>query len=134
MKKIRVIGLLIVTIFIAAGCTSKVKEDNAVQNTYKQMTMEEAKEVIEKESGFVILDVRTREEFSEGHIPGAINLANEDIGEEEIPQLPDKDQQILVYCRSGNRSRQASNKLAKLGYSNVVDIGGILDWDGEIEK
>ena len=81
--------------------------------------------MLEEETGYTILDVRTAEEYSEKHIPGAINIANESIGTEDIPELPDKDQLILVYCRSGNRSKQASEKLVKLGYTNIVEIGGI---------
>ena len=80
-----------------------------------------------------ILDVRTAAEYNEGHIPGAINIPNEAIGTDAIPELPDKDQLILVYCRSGNRSKQASEKLVKLGYTNVVEFGGIIDWPGETE-
>ncbi len=78
--------------------------------------------------------MRRADEFAAGHIPGAINVANESIGTAEIPELPDKDQLILVYCRSGRRSKEASQKLADLGYTNIVEIGGILDWPGEIEK
>ena len=81
--------------------------------------------------GAVLLDVRTPEEYREGHIPGAINIPNETIGTEDIPELPDKEQLILVYCRSGNRSKQASEKLVKLGYTNIVEFGGINDWTGE---
>ena len=87
--------------------------------------------MMEEGSGYIILDVRTPEEFAEKHIPGAINVANETIGTDEIPELPDKDQLILVYCRSGNRSKQASEKLVKLGYTNIVEIGGINSWPGE---
>ena len=87
--------------------------------------------MMEEESGYIILDVRTPEEFAEKHIPGAINVANETIGTDEIPELPDKDQLILVYCRSGNRSKQASEKLVALGYTNIVEFGGINDWPGE---
>ena len=86
---------------------------------------------MEEESGYLILDVRTPQEYSEQHIPDAINIPNETIGSEEIPELPDKDQLILVYCRSGNRSKQASEKLVKLGYTNIVEFGGINDWTGE---
>ena len=78
-----------------------------------------------------ILDVRTTEEFADKHIPDAINIPNETIGTEDIPELPDKDQLILVYCRSGNRSKQASDKLVGLGYTNIVEFGGINDWPGE---
>ena len=93
--------------------------------------MEEAAEIMEKESGYIILDVRTPEEFAEKHIPGALNIPNEAIGTEEIPELPDKQQLILVYCRSGNRSKQASEKLVAQGYTNIVEFGGINDWTGE---
>ena len=79
------------------------------------------------------MDVRTAAEFDEKHIPGAINIPNEAIGTDAIPELPDKEQLILVYCRSGNRSKQASEKLVKLGYTNVVEFGGIIDWPGETE-
>ncbi len=88
-------------------------------------------EMMETQEDFILLDVRTEEEFAEKHIPGAICIPNEKIGTEEIPQLPDREQLILVYCRSGNRSKQASQKLAELGYSNVVECGGIQDWTGE---
>ena len=88
--------------------------------------------MMETESDYVILDVRTPEEFKERHIPDAINVPNESIGSGEIPQLPDKNQLIMVYCHSGNRSKQASEKLVKLGYTNVVEFGGINDWPGEI--
>lgn len=79
----------------------------------------------------LILDVRRPDEFAEKHIPGAINIPNEIIGTEEIQELPNKKQLILVYCRSGNRSKQASEKLVKLGYTNIVEFGGIIDWPGE---
>ena len=96
--------------------------------------MDEAVKLMDKEKDYVILDVRRPDEFAEGHIPGAINVPNEIIGTEEIPELPDKSQLILVYCRSGRRSKEASEKLVKLGYTNIVEFGGILDWKGEIEK
>jgi len=86
------------------------------------------------EKNYIILDVRRPDEFAEGHIPGAINVPNEDIGSSDIPALPDKSQLILVYCRSGRRSKEAAEKLVKLGYTNIVEFGGILDWTGEIEK
>ena len=100
---------------------------------YTQITMEEAAERIGIECGFILLDVRTPEEYEAGHIPGAINIPNETIGTDEIPRLPQKDQRIYVYCRSGNRSKQASEKLAALGYTDIVEIGGIIDWTGEID-
>ena len=88
--------------------------------------------MMEAESGYVILDVRRPDEFAEGHIPHAINVPNESIGSSDIPELPDKDRLILVYCRSGRRSKEASEKLVALGYTNIVEFGGILDWKGEI--
>ncbi len=121
----------ILPIFLAAlllvGCAAPAEEI-----TYRQVNMDEAITMMEEGSGYIILDVRTPEEFAEKHIPGAINVANETIGTDEIPELPDKDQLILVYCRSGNRSKQASEKLVALGYTNIVEFGGINDWPGEI--
>ena len=94
--------------------------------------MDEAIQIMNSQDGYLILDVRRPDEFAVGHIPGAINVPNEDIGDEEITQLPDKNQLILVYCRSGNRSKQASAKLVALGYTNIVEFGGILDWPGDV--
>lgn len=124
MKKI--IPLLII-VLILGGCASSKEETP----TYRQVSTEEAIAIMEKESGYVILDVRTAEEFQEKHIPNAINIPNETIGRDEIKELPDKDQLILVYCRSGNRSKQASEKLVKLGYTNIVEFGGINSWTGD---
>ena len=104
------------------------------QGEYKSISMEEAKEVFATAGEYVILDVRRADEFAEGHIPGAINIANENIGAGQLAELPDLDQMIFVYCRSGRRSKEASAKLAALGYTNIYEFGGILDWDGEIEK
>ena len=87
-----------------------------------------------EQSGYIILDVRRPDEFAAGHIPGAINVPNESIGTDAIPELPDKSQLILVYCRSGRRSKEASEKLVAQGYTNIVEFGGILDWKGEIER
>ena len=104
--------------------------------TYEQISMDEAKQIFESgvDASYIILDVRRADEFAQGHIPGAINVANESIGAEAPAELPDKDQLIYVYCRSGNRSKQAAEKLAALGYTNIVEFGGIIDWTGEIEK
>ena len=122
----RWIPFLLLLLFLA-GCTAS----NEQENSYRQISMDEAVTMMEEESGYIILDVRTPEEFRERHIPNAINIPNETIGSEDIQELPDKDQLILVYCRSGNRSKQASGKLAELGYTNIVEIGGINDWTGE---
>lgn len=117
---------LFAALLLIAGCAAPVQE-----SSYRQVTTEEAIALMEKESGYIILDVRTVQEYSEKHIPKAVNIPNESIGTEEIPALPDKNQLILVYCRSGNRSKQASEKLAALGYTNVVEFGGINSWPGE---
>ena len=90
--------------------------------------------MMEEESEYIILDVRRPDEFAAGHIPNAINVPNESIGTSEIPELPNKDQLILVYCRSGRRSKEAADKLVKLGYTNIVEFGGILEWKGDIEN
>ena len=116
----------LMSLLLLVGCASQSKE-----STYRQITMEEAVTMMQEESGYIILDVRTAEEYSEKHIPGAINIPNETIGDQDIPELPDKDQLILIYCRSGNRSKQAADKLVKLGYTNIVEFGGINDWTGE---
>ena len=106
------------------GCENK-------EMSYTQISMEEAVSMMNTETDYIILDVRTPEEFADKHIPNAINIPNEVIGTEEIAELPDKNQLILVYCRSGNRSKQASEKLVALGYTNVYEFGGINDWTGE---
>ena len=124
MKKIVPILL---SALLMVGCGASAKG-----GSYRQITMDEAIAMMEKENGYIILDVRTPEEFSAGHIPGAINIPNETIGNHEIPQLPNKKQLILVYCRSGNRSKQASEKLVALGYTNIVEFGGINSWPNEI--
>lgn len=116
----------LMALLLLTGCGAQSKE-----STYRQINAKEAAAIMEEESGYLILDVRTPQEYSEQHIPDAINIPNETIGSEEIPELPDKDQLILVYCRSGNRSKQASEKLVKLGYTNIVEFGGINDWTGE---
>ena len=123
MKKILPIFLVAL---LLVGCAAPAEEIS-----YRQINMDEAITMMGEESGYVILDVRTPEEFADKHIPGAINIPNETIGTAEIPELPDKDQLILVYCRSGNRSKQASEKLVALGYTNIVEFGGINDWPGE---
>ena len=114
------------SVILLAGCSAPKEAAS-----YRQISMDEAITMMEEESGYIILDVRTPEEFVDKHIPGAVNIPNETIGAEKIPELPDKDQLILVYCRSGNRSKQASEKLAALGYTNVVEFGGINSWPGE---
>ena len=96
--------------------------------------MDEAKALMKETEGYILLDVRTKEEYESGYIPGAINIPLSDINENVVSSLPDKSQMILVYCRSGNRSKQASDKLSRLGYTNIIEIGGINSWKGEIIK
>ena len=127
MKKL--IPILLSTLLFT-GCASS----NNQANTYRSITMDDAVTMMAQETGYIILDVRRPNEFAAGHIPNAINVPNETIGTDEIPELPNKDQLIMVYCRSGRRSKEASEKLVKLGYTNIVEFGGILDWKGEIEK
>ena len=120
--------LALCTLLLLPGCSTHNPQDAG----YRQVSMEEAIKMMETKINYIILDVRRVDEFAAGHIPGAINIPNENIGTEEIPELPNKDQLILVYCRSGNRSKQASDKLVALGYTNIVEFGGINTWPGEI--
>ena len=124
--------IALTAVLILTGCGSSADDKTAGdKKTYRQVSPEEAAAMMEEESYYIILDVRTQEEYETAHIPGAICIPNETIGTEDIPELPDKDQLILVYCRSGNRSKQASEKLAKQGYANIVEFGGINSWTGE---
>ena len=121
---------ILLSALMFTGCAGT---SNNQPNTYRQINMDEAVTMMAQETGYIILDVRRVDEFAAGHIPGAINVASESIGTDEIPELPDKNQLIMVYCRSGRRSKEAAEKLVKLGYTNIVEFGGILDWKGEIE-
>lgn len=127
MKKYIMIFVSVIMIMGLTGCEKK-------DMSYTQISMEEAVAMMATEENYIILDVRTTEEFAEKHIPNAINIPNETIGSEELAELPDKNQLILVYCRSGNRSKQASEKLATLGYTNIYEFGGINNWTGELEN
>ena len=102
--------------------------------TYDQISGAEAKALMDSESGYVIIDARTQSEYDEGHIPGAILIPEYEIADRAEKELPDKDQLILVYCRSGRRSKIAAEELVKHGYTNVKEFGGIIDWEYEIEK
>ena len=102
--------------------------------TYEQIDGAKAKELMDSESGYIIIDARTQEEYDEGHIPGAIMIPEYEIADRAENELPDKDQLILVYCRSGRRSKIAAEELVKLGYTNVKEFGGIIDWEYEIVK
>ena len=121
---------ILLSALMFTGCAGT---SNHQTNTYRSISMDEAVAMMEQENGYIILDVRRPDEYAAGHIPNAINVPNETIGNVEILELPDKNQLIMVYCRSGRRSKEASEKLVKLGYTNIVEFGGILDWKGEIE-
>ena len=138
MKRIFFIFIAALFLFALTGCqagtvqpTASASENDTAAASYRQVSTADAVALMEQEDNYILLDVRTQEEFDAGHIPGAICVPNESIGSEDIPELPDKDQLILVYCRSGRRSKEASQKLADLGYSNIVEFGGIIDWTGE---
>ncbi len=126
-----IISRAVLLSILLTGCSARgtTKEE---EPGYRQIPQEEAAAMMEKEDGHIILDVRRPDEYASGHIPGAICIPNETITTQMLPQLPDPDQIILVYCRSGNRSKQASEKLAEAGYKNVYEFGGIIDWTGEI--
>lgn len=130
MKKIKRLIPMILSALLLTSCTSPESSSSG----YRTITMDEAVAMMRDENNYIILDVRRPDEYAEGHIPGAINVPNEEIGTVEIAELPDKAQLILVYCRSGRRSKEAAEKLVKLGYTSIVEFGGILDWKGEIEK
>ena len=132
------IGRLIiftVSALLLTACSSslaQVMDGEDMVRSYKQISQDEAKEMMKQDDGHVIVDVRRPDEFAGGHIPGAVCIPNESIGSEQPEELPDVDQVILVYCRSGNRSKQAAQKLFDMGYTNVYEFGGILDWTGEV--
>jgi len=126
----RIIPIILILLFVLSGCSSAKEEQNTA--AYKQISQEEAKEMMSRDDGHVIVDVRRQDEYDAGHIPGAILIPNESIGCDSPEALPDYDQIILIYCRTGNRSKQASEKLAAMGYTNIYEFGGINTWTGEI--
>ena len=114
------------------GVQSEVRTTTSAAANYQQITQEKAKEIMQADDGHVIVDVRRQDEYDSGHIPGAILIPNESIGTEQPKELPDLDQVILIYCRSGRRSKEASQKLADMGYTHIYEFGGIIDWTGEV--
>ena len=123
-------GMAIIKFFAARAPPPNVPAPRRASQKYLTLTAEEAKARLDEDDSVILLDVRTQAEFDEGHIPGAVCLPNEDI----TPDLPlpfDKDAEVLVYCRSGRRSAEAAEKLADMGYENVADFGGIIDWPYE---
>ena len=129
VKKILMLSLLAVLCFAVCGQTS----ENSREAVYMNITAEEAKAIMDRETDYVILDVRTQAEYDSGHIPGAVLIPNTEIEVRAAEELPRKDQLILVYCRSGNRSKQAAEVLVRLGYTNIREFGGINDWPYETE-
>lgn len=140
MKKIVGIGIALILCLLGfIGCANaeedmKNNEENNKENTYISITAEEAKALMDRETNYVIIDARTTEEFAEGHIENAILIPEYEIANRAETELTDKEKLILVYCRSGRRSKIASDELAKLGYTNVKEFGGIIDWPYEIVK
>ncbi len=118
--------LMSLTMFTMTACSNS---KTASEVTYEQITAEQAKELMDTETDYIILDTRTEEEFAEAHIENAILIPHYEIVDRAEKELPNKNQLILVYCRSGNRSKQASQALAELGYTNVKEFGGIIDWE-----
>ena len=130
MRKMKRLLPFVLSLMLLSSCGNAGSSSSG----YRQISMDKAVEMMKDEKNYIILDVRRPDEYAEGHIPGAINVPNEEIGTAEIAELPSKSQLILVYCRSGRRSKEASEKLVKLGYTNIVEFGGIQDYKGELEK
>lgn len=127
--------IVILAVIIIVGIGVFIFNNNRESDTqYVKISAKEAKEIIDTERNIIILDVRREDEYQTGHIEDAVCIPNEVISNQAESLLPDKEQEILVYCRSGNRSRQAANKLLDLGFTNVKDFGGIIDWPYEITK
>ena len=129
MKKLL---FLLLAVMLLTACAHTKENDQ--ETAYMNITAEEAKQIMDSEDGYIILDVRTQEEYDQGHIPGAIVISHEEIAEKAEDVLADKDQLILVYCRSGRRSKIAAEALVELGYTNIKEFGGIIDWPYEVEK
>ncbi len=123
--------LILLVLMCLTACGQAKEKDQGVR--YMNITAAEAKEIMDSQEGYIILDVRTQEEYDEGHIPGAILIPNTEIEERAEEELTNKDQMILVYCRSGRRSKMAAEILVELGYTNIREFGGIIDWPYEVE-
>lgn len=124
--------IVIIVIIVGVIFVINIKDEN--EAVIKHLSMNDIVKIMNENNNYIILDVRTIEEYNEGHIPNAICIPNEIIGSSTVSELSDKEQLILIYCRSGNRSKQAAEKLKKLGYTNLIEFGGIIDWKGEIIK
>ena len=129
-KKIGI--MLLAGALLLTGCgAGQVMDGPGMVNSYKQIDLETARQMMEQDDGHIVVDVRRLDEFESGHIPGAICIPNESIGSEPPEELPNPAQIILIYCRSGNRSGEAAEKLFNMGYTNIYEFGGIIDWTGE---
>ena len=133
MKKVKGLIIMLLISLSLFGMTACGGENGKV-STYEQITAEQAKTIMDTEKDYIIIDARTEEEFAEGHIKNAILIPEYEIATRAEKELPDKEQLILVYCRSGRRSKIASEELVKLGYTNVKEFGGIIDWPYEVVK
>ncbi len=128
----RIISLYLCTLLyllLLSGCS---QSETITETNYMQITAKEAKNIMDHETDYIILDVRTEEEFSEGHIDGAILIPDYEIADKAEKILTDKDQLILVYCRSGRRSKLAADSLVTMGYTNIKEFGGIIDWPYDV--
>ena len=125
------LSFLLIPVLLSACVPSE--NPGKSSNSYVNITPQEAKQVMDTQTGYVILDTREQYEFDEGHIPGAVLLPYDQVNEKAESMLPDKDQLILVYCRSGRRSKIAARALVELGYTNIKEFGGIIDWPYEVE-
>ena len=133
MKKVIII-LIILVVIIGGVIMLNKNTEKEITNQIQYVSMDEITTIMQENTNYIILDARTIEEYNEGHIPNAICIPNETIDETVTTKLPNKDQLILIYCRSGNRSKQAALKFQQLGYTNLVEFGGIIDWEGPIEQ
>ncbi|MBR2832324.1 MAG: rhodanese-like domain-containing protein [Oscillospiraceae bacterium] len=131
LKTTLLLFVLCAAALLGFGCSRQIMDGDGMVRSYEQITQEEAARLMEAEKDYILLDVRTREEYAEAHIPGAVCVPNEEIGTEPPPELPDKDQLILIYCRSGRRSKEAAQKLFDMGYTRIREFGGIITWPGE---
>ncbi len=127
MKK-NIFAAVIAAVLTLAGCRGQIMDGDGMVNSYKQISQSEAYEMMSRDDGHIIVDVRRRDEYDSGHIEGAILIPNETISDTPPEELPDFDQIILVYCRSGRRSKEAAQKLFDMGYTNIYEFGGIIDW------
>ena len=130
-KALSILTILILLLVVGCGASNQSAE-RAAESTYSQISQNEAMEMMARDNGHVVVDVRRQDEYDAGRIPGAILIPNESIGRDPPEALPDYDQIILIYCRTGNRSKQAAEKLVAMGYTNIYEFGGINTWTGDI--